>query len=236
MVTVYTAIGSFDTRIINSNTGEPVKVPIVRAMGNEYLLSEDELLMWSALAWKFRLKDDLIREFNAKRAEAHIFSDVSPERIISVLEERGLVASGTDITFPDAMYNLLATLQPKPLKISFFARLTAVFYLVIVKKMPLKAAFDSLRRSGKFKGDKHIIMQLINRFELTTAEIIKCFDENSVYIKNDDELVDVLSQGDAIADSIPLEMRFSDVREDIIRDISELFESRKIILENLPLA
>lgn len=236
MVTVYTAIGSFDTRIINSKSGEPVKVPVVRAMGNEYLLSEDELLLWSTLAWKFMLKDDLIREFNAKRAEAHIFSDVSPERIIDILVQRGLVASGEDITFEDAMYNLLATLQPKPLKISFFAKLAAAFHLVIIRRMPVKAAFHSLRRSGRLKGDKSAIMRLINRFEITTAEIIKCFDENTVNIKTDSELVDVLSEDDAIADSIPLEMRFSDFRRSIILDLTELYESRKIILENLPLA
>lgn len=236
MVTVYTAIGSFDTRVIKSKSGEPVKVPIVRAMGNEYLLSEDELLLWSTLAWKFMLKDDLIREFNSKRAEAHIFSDVSPERIIDILVERGLVSKGEDITFEDAMYNLLASLQPKPLKISFFAKLTAAFHLVIVRGMPIKAAIGCLRRSGRLKGDKNAIMKLINRFEMTTAEIIKCFDVNAVNIKNNDELVDALSRDDAIADSIPLEMRFSDVRKSIILDLTELYESRKIILENLPLA
>ena len=50
MVTVYTAIGSFDTHLTETKDGSLVKIPIVRAGGKVYPLDEDALFMWSVLA------------------------------------------------------------------------------------------------------------------------------------------------------------------------------------------
>ena len=233
MIKVYTAIGTFDTRTVTDKDGNPTKVPIVRALGQEFLLNEDELLLWSCLAWKFMLREQLIAEFRAKRADAHNFSDVSPERIIDTLVNRGLVGYGEDITFEDAMYNLLCTLQPRPLKINFFAKLVAATHLIVVKRMSPRLVIRSLLCPENLRGDKNTIMQLINRFEVSTSDIIKCFDCQRTKIKNDSELVEILSTDNSIADSIPLEMRFSDMRKSIVADVSELYQSRRIIFEQL---
>lgn len=233
MVKVYTSIGTFSTKTVQAQNGEAAKVPVIHVMGQEFLLNEDELIVWSTLAWRFMLRDDLIKAFNTKRAEAHIFSDVSPERVIDSLVNRGLIACGEDITFDDAMYNLLCTLQPKPLKIHFFARLAAAFHLVFIKRRSPKLVTNSLLRSGKLRGDKNTIMTLINRFDLSTAELVKCFDSGKVQVKDYSELVDILCTDNAIADSIPLEMRFSDMRESVVSHISELYKTKKIIFEQI---
>ena len=231
MVKIYTAIGRFDTHVTQSKSGDFIKIPIVRAKGKVYALNEDELFMWSVAAWRFLLEEDLFSQFLQKRTEAESKSKVPPQAVLDTLIDKGLVACGEDILFKDAVYNLMGNLKVRPLKVPFFSLMGAAFHLIFVRRIPIQAVIKSLHRVQKPKKNARKILQLSKKFDLSTAELIQCFDSGYSSIYSVANLNTILKQGAAMSEGLYLEMRFSQARESVIAAITELYCAKRIVFE-----
>ena len=85
MVTYYTALGRLVTKEDNGT-----RIPIVIIDNEEFHMSVDELIIWGSLHWNFLNKEDLEKEYDRRKRNAHIFNDNSFEQTLERLERRQL--------------------------------------------------------------------------------------------------------------------------------------------------
>ena len=231
MVKVYTALGRFDTKLVKSKSGKTVKVPIVKMKDKDYILSADELIIWSSLAWNILTKDELTTAFNNKRTELRNFADVSVNAVISGLAGRGLIAAGQDILLTDAVYRLISNLKIYHLKVDIWAKIRSFAHLVLVRRVAVKKALRVFKEYAPDIDSEVKILKLVSKMDLSTAELIKCFDSGNQNINSVEKLIDAICETDSTAGSLAGEMQFSDYNKLIIQAITNLYINRSIIFE-----
>lgn len=169
MLTLYTAVGK--CRLLKKENGEVY--PVVLLGRQELLLDPHEMLLWSSLAFSILTHREAKSLFYEREAELHMLGDIDFEHYLKRLIFRGLVASGTDCTGINALYQLLDPLYVRPEPASLFVRLAALADMVFVKHFPLKSA---LRIAGKekltpaekqFLGRKDLVSLPIQQLLLT---------------------------------------------------------------------
>lgn len=158
MLTLYTAVGK--CHILKKSNGE--SYPVVLLGRKELHLAPHEMLLWSSLAFSILTHREAKSLFYEREAELHMLGELDFEHYLKRLMFRGLIASGTDCTGVNALYQLLGPLYVRPDSTSLFARLAALTDMVLVKHFPLKstlqiAAKEKLSPSEKkFLGRKDL--------------------------------------------------------------------------------
>ena len=106
MLTLYTAVGTLK---FQKTTGGK-SIPLVINDGQEYGLSDDELLLWSCLAFQILTLHELQDAYTLRQIQKEGPKGLSFQHYLNRLSLRGLVVSGIGLTGVDALYRLLGSL------------------------------------------------------------------------------------------------------------------------------
>ena len=110
MLTLYTAVGTLK---FQKTTGGK-SIPLVINDGQEYGLSDDELLLWSCLAFQILTLHELQDAYTLRQIQKEGPKGLSFQHYLNRLSLRGLVVSGIGLTGVDALYRLLGSLTINP--------------------------------------------------------------------------------------------------------------------------
>lgn len=172
MLTLYTAVGSYQIKQKPNGDSYPVVI-----LGNRELhLGPHEMLLWSSLSWSILTHQEARALFYEKEAELHILSDLDFEHYLKRLVFRGLIASGTDYTGINALYNLLDPLYIRSAATTPIAKLGALADLVFLKRFPFKAALAIFRKDRLTPDEK----RLLRRHNLETLPIGRLLDSDGI--------------------------------------------------------
>ena len=173
MVTFYTAVGRYELR--NGSSGQ---YPIVISKRKEYILSIQEMILWSSLMWNIHTGSELCKIFYQKEYDAHVLGDAEFEDYLIRLERRGLIVSGCGYTAVEALYMLVSKLYVIPLSESLLTKLGAFLHLTFRRKVPFSVTRE-IFSLPKLNPDEKRLLSLARQANLTTEELIRCVDNRA---------------------------------------------------------
>ena len=188
---LYTAVGKFH---IKGSVGG-MRCPLVTLGGREFILDMQEMTLWTILNWRILTEEEIYLLYEKKVQETGFLSSRSAEECVRRLVQRGLIANGIGDTGADALYDLLSELYVIPISENLFLRVISFIRLTFFSRIPYsvtKRIFSKDKRSDSEKK----VMRLANQAVLSTAEIIKCIDQNVLTFATDEDLLDVLYHDD----------------------------------------
>ncbi|MDR1630759.1 MAG: hypothetical protein LBS36_11220 [Oscillospiraceae bacterium] len=190
MITFYTAVGGYEIRREKNQSSYPVII----LNHKEYILSLEEMIIWSSLMWAIHTFDELSKIFYQKEREAHILGDAEFEDYLTRLERRGLVVSGRGYTAAEALYALIAKLYIEPLYEGFFTKLCAFLHLTFRQRIPFAITRKIFVRA-KLTPDEKLLLCLARQAALTGEDLVRCVDSQAVDISTERKLMDALYPG-----------------------------------------
>lgn len=226
---IYTAVGR--TQIKNSVNGK--RYPTVIVKDKEYILDLQEMLLWSVLNWRILSLDETQIIYEAKEKETGYISTKSFESCLRRLVQRGLVAEGVGGTKADALYDLLSELYIIPISENILLRTISFIRLTLFNGVPFSAAKKLFGRD-KRSDDEKKVMYLAKQALLSTAEIIKCVETDSLNFDSEEQLLDTLYHDNmTTCDNIAEASRSYASCRPVLTSVANLLLRRQIILERL---
>ena len=224
---LYTAVGKFH---IKGSVGG-MRCPLVTLCGREFILDMQEMTLWTILNWRILTEEEIYLLYEKKVQETGFLSSRSAEECVRRLVQRGLIAKGIGDTGADALYDLLSELYVIPISENLFLRVISFIRLTFFSRIPYsvtKRIFSKDKRSDSEKK----VMRLANQAVLSTAEIIKCIDQNVLTFATDEDLLDVLYHDDyTTSDNIAYSVRFLPQCRPVITSVANLYLRKQIIFE-----
>lgn len=225
MVTYYTALGRLITKEENGT-----RIPVVIIDNEEFDMSVDELIVWGSLHWNFLNKEDLRKEYDRRKRNAHIFNDDSFEQTLMRLENRKLINCATDYLAADALYGLIGKLRIRPVKFSLFDKIKCCSYMYFNKGLPFINCIQTFFGAEITPNEKNVL-KLSESVGVTAAEIIQCMEKNIKNLDDEGEMMDKLYGEEATEDTILTDSRFSHLKTEILQAVSNLYLKKKIVFE-----
>ena len=186
MLTLYTAVGTLK---FQKTTGGK-SIPLVINNGQEYGLSDDELLLWSCLAFQILTLHELQDAYTLRQIQKEGPKGLSFQHYLNRLSLRGLVVSGIGLTGVDALYRLLGSLTIIPLKDTFPIRLFGCVQLYLEGTIGAKE-FGRYLKKKPSSPMEDTILKLADKVSLTTAELVTSMEQEKV-IHNESDIMDEL--------------------------------------------
>lgn len=186
MLTLYTAVGTLK---FQKTTGGKT-IPLVINNRQEYGLSDDELLLWSCLAFQILTLHELQDAYTLRQIQKEGPKNLSFQHYLNRLSLRGLVVSGIGLTGVDALYRLLGSLTIIPLEDTFPIRLFGCIQLYLEGSIGAKE-FGRYLKKKPSSPMEDTILKLAEKVSLTTAELITSMDQKKV-IHNESDIMDEL--------------------------------------------
>lgn len=186
MLTLYTAVGTLK---FQKTTGGK-SIPLVINDGQEYGLSDDELLLWSCLAFQILTLHELQDAYTLRQIQKEGPKGLSFQHYLNRLSLRGLVVSGIGLTGVDALYRLLGSLTIIPLKDTFPIRLFGCVQLYLEGTIGAKE-FGRYLKKKPSSPMEDTILKLADKVSLTTAELVTSMEQEKV-IHNESDIMDLL--------------------------------------------
>lgn len=225
--TFYTAVGRFRTK--SDGCGDPY--PVVMINQQEYVLDFQEMSVWTILNWRlldFPMVDwhydDLVRDLPLTESR-------TLEDCLSRLVTRGLVASGTAQSTPEALYDLLGDLYVVPLSKSVFFRLVTFFRLIMLDHVPFRRA-KKLFEHPELNDDETQVLGLARQAYLSTAELVKCMERGVTDVSSDEKILEALyNDADTTCDNIADLMRNAKKREAAVMAVANLYLRKMVIFD-----
>lgn len=224
----YTAVGR--TQIKRSFNGD---CPAVFLNDKEYILDLQEMILWGILNWRILTIEEIQLFYETKKKETKYIPSKSFEVCLHRLIQRGLIAEGIGETEADALYDLLSELYIIPISENIVLRAISFIRLTLFNGVPFSVAKRIFGRD-KRSDDEKKVMYLAKQALLSTAEIIKCVESDSLHFDSEEQLLDTLYHDelttcDNIADTT---RNFSNCRP-VLTSVANLLLRRQIILERL---
>ena len=221
---LYTAVGIFKQR--RGENG--VTYPYVEIGKNEFNLNMQEMVLWSLLYWRINPEKEIKSLYENKINELDLKSEKTMEACFYQLMQRGLIAVGAGETESDALYDLLSNLYVVPVSENIFLRLFS-FVRLTLKGIPFKTTKRILLRDKRSKGEKKV-MRIANQATFSTAEIIKCVEENKTHFANDEEILDTIYQDEDItSENIAYSVKSSPACHPVLIDVANLYLRQQIV-------
>lgn len=180
MLTLYTAVGTL--KFQKSSQGKPI--PLVINNGQEYGLSEDELLLWSCLAFQVLQIHELQDAYTLRRLQINRPEGLSFHHYLNRLSLRGLIVKGCGLTGVDALYRLLGGLTILPVEDTFSIRLFGCIQLYLEGTID-KNDFGRYLKKKKCTPMESTILKLAAKVPLTTAELVTSIDQKDIHTESD---------------------------------------------------
>lgn len=224
---LYTAVGKFHVR---GSVGS-MRCPLVTIGGREFILDMQEMMLWTVLNWRILTEDEIYLLYERKVQETGFMSARSAEECVRRLVQRGLIARGSGDTGEDALYDLLSELYVIPISENLFLRMISFIRLTLFSRLPYSVTKKIFSKDKRNDSEKKV-MRLANRAILSTAEIIKCIDQNVLSFTTDEDLLDVLYHDEyTTSDNIAYAVRSLPQCRPVITSIANLYLRKQIIFE-----
>ena len=224
---LYTAVGKFH---VKGSIGS-MRCPLVTIGGREFILDMQEMMLWTVLNWRILTEDEIYLLYEKKVQESGFMSARSAEECVRRLVQRGLIAKGSGDTGADALYDLLSELYVIPISENLFLRMISFIRLTLFSRLPYSVTKKIFSKDKRNDSEKKV-MRLANRAILSTAEIIKCIDQNVLSFTTDEDLLDVLYHDEyTTSDNIAYAVRSLPQCRPVITSIANLYLRKQIIFE-----
>lgn len=224
---LYTAVGKFH---VKGSVGS-MRCPLVTIGGREFILDMQEMMLWTVLNWRILTEDEIYLLYEKKVQETGFMSARSAEECVRRLVQRGLIAKGSGDTGEDALYNLLSELYVIPISENLFLRMISFIRLTLFSRLPYSVTKKIFSKDKRNDSEKKV-MRLANRAILSTAEIIKCIDQNVLSFTTDEDLLNVLYHDEyTTSDNIAYAVRSLPQCRPVITSIANLYLRKQIIFE-----
>lgn len=183
--------------------------------------------------WRILTAEETQTFYESKRNEIGYDSSKNFEDCLHRLIQRGLVAEGIGKTKADALYDLLSELYIVPISESILLRTISFVRLTVFHGVPFSAAKKLFGRDKRSENEKKV-MHLAKQTLLSTAEIIKCIETDSLNFNSEEQLLDTLYYDNmTTCDNIAETSRnFASCRP-VLTSVTNLLLRRQIILERL---
>ena len=222
---LYTAVGKFH---VKGSIGS-MRCPLVTIGGREFILDMQEMMLWTVLNWRILTEDEIYLLYEKKVQETGFMSARSAEECVRRLVQRGLIAKGSGDTGADALYDLLSELYVIPISENLFLRMISFIRLTLFSRLPYSVTKKIFSKDKRNDSEKKV-MRLANRAILSTAEIIKCIDQNMLSFATDEDLLDVLYHDEyTTSDNIAYAVRSLPQCRPVITSIANLYLRKQII-------
>ncbi len=229
MKKLYTAVGRMQFKGRNKD----VRCPVVLLNNKEYILDIQEMMVWSLLNWRILSDDEIQTLYENKACETGYMPHRPVTDCMKRLVQRGLVAEGEGELGADALYNLLSGLYVVPISESPFLRLVSFVRLTIFEGIPYSVTKQIFRKDNR-NSDEQKVMLLANQAILSTAEIIKCAELNTLEFRTEDELIDTLYHDECTtSENIAHSVRFLPQCRPVITSVANLYMRKQIIFERM---
>lgn len=224
---LYTAVGKFH---VKGSIGS-MRCPLVTIGGREFILDMQEMMLWTVLNWRILTEDEIYLLYEKKVQETGFMSARSAEECVRRLVQRGLIAKGSGDTGEDALYDLLSELYVIPISENLFLRMISFIRLTLFSRLPYSVTKKIFSKDKRNDSEKKV-MRLANRAILSTAEIIKCIDQNVLSFTTDEDLLNVLYHDEyTTSDNIAYAVRSLPQCRPVITSIANLYLRKQIIFE-----
>ena len=224
---LYTAVGKFH---VKGSVGS-MRCPLVTIGGREFILDMQEMMLWTVLNWRILTEDEIYLLYEKKVQETGFMSARSAEECVRRLVQRGLIAKGSGDTGEDALYDLLSELYVIPISENLFLRMISFIRLTLFSRLPYSITKKIFSKDKRNDNEKKV-MRLANRAILSTAEIIKCIDQNVLSFTTDEDLLNVLYHDEyTTSDNIAYAVRSLPQCRPVITSIANLYLRKQIIFE-----
>lgn len=224
---LYTAVGKFH---VKGSVGS-MRCPLVTIGGREFILDMQEMMLWTVLNWRILTEDEIYLLYEKKVQETGFMSARSAEECVRRLVQRGLIAKGSGDTGADALYDLLSELYVIPISENLFLRMISFIRLTLFSRLPYSITKKIFSKDKRNDNEKKV-MRLANRAILSTAEIIKCIDQNVLSFTTDEDLLNVLYHDEyTTSDNIAYAVRSLPQCRPVITSIANLYLRKQIIFE-----
>ncbi len=224
----YTAVGRFERRDTCRSS-----CPVIVIGGQDHMVDMQELMLWLTLNWRFLRPHELEAAFEESSLKNGGIFGRTCQECTDRLMMRGLIVSGSGDTEYDALYDLLGSLFIIPADGSFYLRMTTFIKMMLSKKIAVTSAkklFQSDARSDKEKQ----VMKLARQAMLSTAEIIKCVENNIKWLPNQESILDHLySDNETTSDNISFTARLSTVSKPVTLAVANLYLRQQIIFSRV---
>lgn len=229
MKKLYTAVGRMQFKVRNKD----VRCPVVLLNNKEYILDIQEMMIWSLLNWRILSDDEIQTLYENKARETGYMTHRPVTDCMKRLVQRGLVAEGEGELGADALYNLLSGLYVVPISESPFLRLVSFVRLTVFEGIPYSVTKQIFRKDNR-NSDEQKVMLLANQAILSTAEIIKCAELNTLEFRTEDELIDTLYHDECTtSENIAHSVRFLPQCRPVITSVANLYMRKQIIFERM---
>ena len=224
---LYTAVGKFHVR---GSVGS-MRCPLVTIGDREFILDMQEMMLWTVLNWRILTEDEIYLLYEKKVQETGFMSARSAEECVRRLVQRGLIARGSGDTGEDALYDLLSELYVIPISENMILKIISFIRLTLFSRLPYSVTKKIFSKDKRNDNEKKV-MRLANRAILSTAEIIKCIDQNVLSFTTDEDLLDVLYHDEyTTSDNIAYAVRSLPQCRPVITSIANLYLRKQIIFE-----
>lgn len=229
MKKLYTAVGRMQFKGRNKD----VRCPMVLLNNKEYILDIQEMMIWSLLNWRILSDDEIQTLYENKAKETGYMTHRPVIDCMKRLVQRGLVAEGEGELGADALYNLLSGLYVVPISESPVLRLVSFVRLTVFEGIPYSVTKQIFRKDNR-NSDEQKVMLLANQAILSTAEIIKCAELNTLEFRTEDELIDTLYHDECTtSENIAHSVRFLPQCRPVITSVANLYMRKQIIFERM---
>ncbi len=229
MYKLYTAAGRLQ---MNSSIGSK-KYPMVVLGNREYILDIQEMMLWTILNWRILDSEEVQALYEAKEREVGYQSHRDCWDCLHRLLQRGLVAEGYGTTGEDALYDLLSELYVIPISESIFLRVLSFIKLTLFNGVPFSVTKKVLCTDQRSEDEKKV-MRLARQALMSTAEIIKCVERNSLDFHTEAQLMDTLYHDDiTTCDNIAMMTRGLSACRPVLTSVANLYLRKQIIFERL---
>ena len=226
---LYTAVGR--TQVKGTTNGQ--RCPMVILNNKEYILDLQEMVLWTVLNWRILTENEARNCYEKKQKELGYLSNRTFDDCMRRLVQRGLIAEGVGETDADALYDLLSELYIIPISENILLRIVSFVRLTFFCKVPYSVTKQVFGKDKRTPDEKKV-MRLANQALLSTAEIIKCVECNTLDFTSEEQLMDTLYHDDlTTCDNIAETTRNLSTCRPVLNSIANLLLRRQIILERL---
>lgn len=223
MLTLYTAVGTLK---FQKTTGGK-SIPLVINDGQEYGLSDDELLLWSCLAFQILTLHELQDAYTLRQIQKEGPKGLSFQHYLNRLSLRGLVVSGIGLTGVDALYRLLGSLTIIPLKDTFPIRLFGCVQLYLEGTIGAKE-FGRYLKKKPSSPMEDTILKLADKASLTTAELVTSIEQEKV-IHNESDIMDELyTEPETTYQTLVDDVQIHHTQYPVLQAIANLYLNKQI--------
>ena len=227
MTTLYTAIGRFHKK----GNMNGLSCPVIFIGQQEYMMDLQEMMVWTILSWSILEVTEIEQCYKAKTTELGYHTQRSLADCIRRLKQRGLIVTGTGSTGEDALYNLVSCLYVIPLSNSLLVKSLTLIKLTLSNQFSIPTVQKIWKHTPLSACEKKVI-KLSNQALLSTAEIMKCIEQNNWDLSSHEKILDALyGDEETTSDNISSIARCFQSQQPVLLAIANLYLHQCIIFE-----